>query len=80
MSPVQVFGRNAAHDVEIHGETIPEGDVVLLAYGAANRDPRAFDAARASASSTGTRTATSRSATAVTCAWARTSPGSSSRS
>ena len=43
LSPVQVFGRNAAHDVELHGETIPEGDVVLLAYGAANRDPRAFE-------------------------------------
>jgi cytochrome P450 len=43
VSPVQVFGRNAAHDVELHGETIPAGDVVLLAYGAANRDPRVFD-------------------------------------
>ncbi|MHB8959011.1 MAG: cytochrome P450 [Candidatus Limnocylindrales bacterium] len=43
VSPVQVFGRNAARDVEMHGETIPEGDVVLLGYGAANRDPRAFD-------------------------------------
>jgi len=43
VSPVQVFGRNAAHDVELHGETIPSGDVVLLAYGAANRDPRAFE-------------------------------------
>ena len=40
---MQVFGRNAAHDVELHGETIPAGDVVLLAYGAANHDPRAFD-------------------------------------
>jgi len=43
VSPVQVFGRNAAHDVELHGQTIPAGDVVLLGYGAANRDPRAFD-------------------------------------
>ena len=43
VSPVQVFGRNAAHDVQLHGETIPAGDVVLLAYGAANRDPRAFE-------------------------------------
>jgi cytochrome P450 len=43
VSPVQVFGRNAAHDLEIHGRTIPAGDVVLLGYGAANRDPRAFD-------------------------------------
>jgi cytochrome P450 len=43
VSPVQVFGRNAAHDVEMYGQTIPEGDVVLLGYGAANRDPRVFD-------------------------------------
>lgn len=43
VSPVQVFCRNAAHDLEVHGETIPEGDVVLLAYGAANHDPRAFE-------------------------------------
>jgi cytochrome P450 len=43
VSPVQVFGRNAAHDVVLHGETIPAGDVVLLAYGAANHDPRAFE-------------------------------------
>ncbi len=43
VSPVQVFGRNAAHDVDLHGETIPAGDVVLLAYGAANHDPRAFE-------------------------------------
>jgi cytochrome P450 len=43
VSPVQVFGRNAAHDIELHGQTVPAGDVVLLGYGAANRDPRAFD-------------------------------------
>jgi cytochrome P450 len=43
VSPVQVFGRNAAHDVEIHDQTIPSGDVVLLAYGAANHDPSAFE-------------------------------------
>jgi cytochrome P450 len=43
VSPVQVFGRNAGHDVEMYGETIPAGDVVLLGYGAANRDPRVFD-------------------------------------
>jgi cytochrome P450 len=42
VSPVQVFCRNAAHDVDFHGETIPSGDVVLLAYGSANHDPRAF--------------------------------------
>jgi cytochrome P450 len=43
LSPVQVFCRNATHDLEVHGETIPAGDVVLLAYGAANHDPRVFD-------------------------------------
>ena len=43
VSPVQAICRNAAHDVDVHGETIPAGDVVLLAYGAANHDPRAFE-------------------------------------
>ena len=43
VSPVQVFGRNAAHDIEMHGERIPAGDVVLLAYGAANHDPSVFE-------------------------------------
>ena len=43
VSPVQVFGRNARHDIELHGETIPAGDVVLLAYGSANHDPDAFE-------------------------------------
>jgi cytochrome P450 len=43
VSPVQVFGRNATHDLDLHGETIPAGDVVLLAYGSANHDPRAFE-------------------------------------
>ncbi len=43
VSPVQLFGRNAAHDVEMYGQTIPAGDVVLLAYGAANHDPNAFE-------------------------------------
>jgi cytochrome P450 len=42
VSPVQVFCRNATHDLDLHGETVPAGDVVLLAYGAANHDPRAF--------------------------------------
>jgi cytochrome P450 len=41
-SPVQVFGRNAAHDLELHGKRIPAGDVVALGYGAANHDPREF--------------------------------------
>ena len=43
VSPVQVFGRNAAHDIEMHDERIPAGDVVLLGYGAANQDPTVFE-------------------------------------
>ena len=42
VSPVQVFCRNAAHDLAVHDRTIPAGDVVLLGYGAANRDPSVF--------------------------------------
>jgi cytochrome P450 len=42
VSPVQVFCRNAAHDLDLHGMRVRAGDVVLLAYGAANHDPRAF--------------------------------------
>jgi cytochrome P450 len=42
VSPVQVFCRNAARDLDLHGETVPAGDVVLLGYGAANRDPSVF--------------------------------------
>lgn len=41
-SPVQVFGRNAARDLELHGVRIPKGDVIGVAYGAANHDPREF--------------------------------------
>ena len=43
VSPVQVFARNAARDIRLHDQTIPAGDVVLLGYGAANHDPRAFE-------------------------------------
>lgn len=41
-SPVQVFGRNAGRDLELHGQRIPKGDVIGIAYGAANHDPREF--------------------------------------
>ncbi len=40
-SPSQLNpGRFAAHDVELGGRHIREGDMVMLGYGAANRDPR----------------------------------------
>lgn len=39
-SPSQInAGRYAAHDVELAGRIIREGDLVMLGYGAANRDP-----------------------------------------
>lgn len=43
-SPVQFIGRLAATDVDLGGETIREGETVLLALGAAGRDPKIVDA------------------------------------
>ena len=42
-TPIQLFGRNAAHDVEVHGQQISAGDIVAVAFAAANRDPDAFE-------------------------------------
>ena len=39
-SPVQ--GRYVAHDVEHHGQTVPEGSFMLLLNGSANRDETRF--------------------------------------
>jgi cytochrome P450 len=41
-SSIQIFGRNAAHDLDVHGRRIPAGDIVALAFGAANHDPSVF--------------------------------------
>lgn len=41
-SPVQGLARTTTRDVEIDGVTIPAGRKVLMAYGAANRDPRMY--------------------------------------
>ncbi|OBJ66307.1 cytochrome P450 [Mycobacterium asiaticum] len=38
-TPVMSMARQAAHDVELRGVTVKEGDGVLLAYASANRDP-----------------------------------------
>ena len=38
----QRFRRCLTRDVELHGQTMREGDFVCLAYGAANRDERQF--------------------------------------
>jgi len=41
-TPVRSMARGATCDVELGGETIHEGDGVLLAYDAANRDEEVF--------------------------------------
>ncbi|WP_274915275.1 cytochrome P450 [Streptomyces sp. WZ-12] len=41
-SPVQCLARTVTADTVLHGRTVPAGRKVLLLYGAANRDPRAF--------------------------------------
>lgn len=42
-SPVQIFFRTTASEVELGGVTIPEGTKVLMFLAAANRDPRRWD-------------------------------------
>jgi 4-methoxybenzoate monooxygenase (O-demethylating) len=39
-SPVQAFFRTTTRDVVLGGAPIPEGEKVLVLFGAANRDPR----------------------------------------
>jgi cytochrome P450 len=43
-TPVQNLARTATRDVEVAGETIAEGQKVMLLYGSANRDEREFGA------------------------------------
>lgn len=42
VTPIQMFGRNTTKDVKLHGSLIPQGRIVALGFGAANRDPRTF--------------------------------------
>ncbi len=42
-SPVTFMRRTVTHDLTMSGHDFTEGDKVILFYGAANRDPRAFD-------------------------------------
>ena len=42
-STVQTFYRTTTREVRVGDVTIPEGEKVLLFYGAANRDPRQFE-------------------------------------
>jgi cytochrome P450 len=41
--PVLGLYRNTTCDVELRGQTIPEGSKVMLHYAAANRDPEVYD-------------------------------------
>jgi cytochrome P450 len=41
-SPSPVQSRYVAHDVEYHGTTVPEGSIMVLLNGSANRDERHF--------------------------------------
>jgi cytochrome P450 len=43
VSPVNHMRRTATRDTELRGTKIKEGDKVIMWYGAANRDPAAFD-------------------------------------
>jgi cytochrome P450 len=43
-SPLQWMYRVTAGDIELHGQTIPAGKLVLAVIGSANRDPKHFDA------------------------------------
>jgi cytochrome P450 len=40
--PAPHVGRYVARDVEVHGQTVPEGSVMLLLFGSANRDDRRY--------------------------------------
>ena len=42
-SPVIYMRRTAKHDVELAGQQVREGDKVVMYFGAANRDPAAFE-------------------------------------
>jgi cytochrome P450 len=42
-SPVMTFRRTTTRDVELHGETLPPGEKVVLFYHSGNRDERAFE-------------------------------------
>ena len=44
VSPVVHMRRTALEDVELHGRTVRKGEKVVLWFGSANRDERAFDA------------------------------------
>ena len=42
VTPIKNMSRTVTREVELHGETLHEGDQLVLMYPAANRDPRVF--------------------------------------
>jgi cytochrome P450 family 142 subfamily A polypeptide 1 len=42
VSPIKNMARTVTHDIELHGETLREGDQVILMYPSANRDTAVF--------------------------------------
>ena len=42
-SPVNCLARTANDDLELHGQKISRGDVLMILFAAANRDPRHFE-------------------------------------
>jgi len=44
-TPVNCLARVAAEDVSLHGQPIRKGDVLMVMFASANRDPRHFDRA-----------------------------------
>ena len=43
VSPIKNMSRTVTRDVELHGQTLRDGDQVILMYPSANRDPAVFD-------------------------------------
>jgi cytochrome P450 family 142 subfamily A polypeptide 1 len=43
VSPIKNMARTVARELQLHGQTLREGDQVVLMYPAANRDPAVFD-------------------------------------
>ena len=79
-SPVQTFFRTATTDVRVGDHVVPDGKKILMFLGAANRDPRRWDAGPGRAStSAATPRGMSASAWASTSASVSTSPGSRPR-
>ena len=66
------MARTVTRDVELHGETLHEGDQVILMYPAANRDP-ACSTIPTGSTCAAIRTRTSRSGSVRTSAWVRRS-------